>query len=386
MNISELFFEISKLLPVQRVSDDFRKDLSEVLSRYLKLVKSLDKPVLKDNSESCITRIEKLNEGIKDCVKSYYEGLHSTAFTQLKNQMNGYRDTTGIIETIELCTIKKNNFFYRGRIFENNRHKSYKDMFHIPLDKRGIVKTQRYSTPGYPCLYLGTSIYGCWEEMQQPKFDDLMISGFKTMCNINVLDLRIPSKEDFENERLKNVLLRLPLILACSIIVANPQDDFKPEYIIPQLLIEVIISNNRNERKSKDISKIILGVLFTSTHINNTFKFNDRIFDNLAIPVLDTSSSKGYCNLLAECFSLTNPTCYEYEEIREEFGFNGGGTDNENPEVRYRMSKMGKLEKRIKSFDFHQFSYLVVPDEITIPVGESSTLLPIRSNTKWSIS
>lgn len=386
MNISELYSEIIKLLPVQRNSDDFRKDLSDILSRYLKLVRSIDDSILKGNLDSHIARIEKLNEGIKDSVKSYYEGLHSTAFTQLKNQMNGYRDTTGIINAIELCIIKKDDFFYRGRFFENNRHKSYEDMFHIPLDKRGIVKTQRYSTPGYPCLYLGTSIYGCWEEMQQPKFDDLMISGFKTMCDIKVLDLRIPSKDDFEDDRLGNVLLRLPLILACSIIVANPQDDFKPEYIIPQLLIEVIISNNRNERKSKDISKIILGVLFTSTHINNTFKFNDRVFDNLAIPVLDTSSSKGHCNLLAECFSLTNPTCYEYEEIREEFGFNGGGADSESPEARYRMSKMGKLEKRIREFDFYQLPYLIVPEEITIPADVSSTAIPIRSNTKWTIS
>lgn len=386
MDKSELYSKIRNLLPVQRNSDDFRKDLSDILSRYLKLVKSIDDSILKGNLDSHIARIEKLNEGIKDSVKSYYEGLHSTAFTQLKNQMNGYRDTTGIINAIELCIIKKDDFFYRGRFFENNRHKSHEDMFHIPLDKRGIVKTQRYSTPGYPCLYLGTSIYGCWEEMQQPKFDDLMISGFKTMCDIKVLDLRIPSIDDFEDDRLGNVLLRLPLILACSIIVANPQDDFKPEYIIPQLLIEVIISNNRNERKSKDISKIILGVLFTSTHINNTFKFNDRVFDNLAIPVLDTSSSKGHCNLLAECFSLTNPTCYEYEEIREEFGFNGGGADSESPEARYRMSKMGKLEKRIREFDFYQFSYLVIPEEITVPADGSPTLLPIRSNTKWSIS
>lgn len=385
MNIPELYSEIIKLLPVKRNSDDFRKDLSDVLSRYLKLVKSIDDSVLKDSLKGSITRIEKLNDGIKDCVKSYYEGLHSTAFTQLKNQMNGYRETGGVINAIELCTIKKDDFFYRGRFFENNRHKSLADMFHIPLDKRGIVKTQRYSTPGYPCLYLGSSIYGCWEEMQQPKFDDLMISGFKTMRDINVLDLRTPSIDDFKDEQLANVLLRLPLIIACSIIVANPQDDFKPEYIIPQLLIEVIISNNRNERKNKDISKIILGVLFTSTHINNTFKFSDRIFDNLAIPVLDTSSSKGHCNILAECFSLTIPTCYEYEEIREEFGIDGGGADNENPEARYRMSKMGKLEKRIRGFDFHQFPYLVIPDEITIPADGSQTFIPIRTNTKWSI-
>lgn len=95
MNIPELYSEIIKLLPVKRNSDDFRKDLSDVLSRYLKLVKSIDDSVLKDSLKGSITRIEKLNDGIKDCVKSYYEGLHSTAFTQLKNQMNGYRETGG---------------------------------------------------------------------------------------------------------------------------------------------------------------------------------------------------------------------------------------------------------------------------------------------------
>lgn len=376
------------MLPVKRVSDDFRDDLKGVFDEYTQLIRSLDANVIErcGDWENTVQRIEKLVDGINRSVKSYYEGLHGTAFSLIRNQLLGYQKMPGILDSISLHQIEKDIYLYRGRIFENNRHKEGKDMFHIPLEKRGAVKTQRYSTPGYPCLYLGTTIYACWEELQQPRFDDLMVSGFKAARDFKLFDLRIPSWEDMEGDKLRDILLRLPLIVACSVVVSHPEDNFKPEYIIPQLLIEVIIGKNREERNSKKLEELVLGVIFTSTHINNDFGYKKKVFDNIAIPALDVSGKTGFCSILASLFHITNPTCFEYEEIREEFSMDRGRIASPE-EDKYIFSKMGRLESRIKEFQTEQFSYLIFsPRVISFPPEGGTASVDILSNTDWAIN
>lgn len=63
----------------------------------------------------------------------------------------------------------------------------YSDMFHIPLNKKGIIRTQRYSSSGYPCLYVGESIYACWEEMHRSNFDLCMVSRLETTMSLKYL-------------------------------------------------------------------------------------------------------------------------------------------------------------------------------------------------------
>jgi len=48
-----------------------------------------------------------------------------------------------------------------------------------------------------------------------------------------------------------------PLVLACSVKVKNIEDDFKPEYIIPQLLLQWV-------RERDDID----GISYQTTHID----------------------------------------------------------------------------------------------------------------------
>jgi len=396
MNIENLYNEIQELLPVKRTTGDgdYREELSKAFAKYESLLKDIDLDVKQkcDNWNEVEDRTNKLISEIKSSVKSYYEGLHSVAFTTIKDEMLGNSQTEGIFNSIDLYTVKVNTHYYRARDFDNNnRHKQYLDMFHIPLDKRGIVKTQRYSTPGYPCLYLGNTTYACWEELQRPRFDNLMFSAFKTMKEFRLLDLRTPSRDDFLIEdKFCKIILRLPLIIACSIIVYNDEDDFKPEYIIPQLLIETIISQNREQNNKGSYNDIrILGVMYTSTHINDDFEYNRNVFDNVAIPIIDVSSSSGYCNILSEHFSITNPTCYEYEEIRGGFGIDGGEfglSEEEKKEQRYKLSKMGALEARMKTFPFYQIPYVIVSEEIVLPATGEPVQVPIRSNTDWSIS
>lgn len=72
-------------------------------------------------------------------------------------------------------------------------------MFHINLDNRVIVSSERYSFPGLPCLYLGTSSFVCWVEMDCPKLEDFQVARIiKKEQNVKVLDLCILPKEELK--------------------------------------------------------------------------------------------------------------------------------------------------------------------------------------------
>ena len=115
------------------------------------------------------------------------------------------------------CDIKtrtSDSTLYRMRVCSLRKDVSRTEIFHIPFSMIRNIKTQRYSTPGYPCLYLAKSIYGSWEEMHRPPIESTLVSQFTSKENFRVLDLRIPSVERFtECESL--YLKYLPVIIAC---------------------------------------------------------------------------------------------------------------------------------------------------------------------------
>ncbi|MCM1301463.1 MAG: hypothetical protein NC226_07065 [Bacteroides cellulosilyticus] len=392
MTIDEFRNNIESLFPVKRKDIDFRMDLKSVLNNYARLIDALDGEIKDkyDNWNASRTRIEKLISGIINCVDAYYESAHHSAYIILYNQINGVQTISGILTSIKLYTIKIGEYLWRGRVFEKNRGKTHKDMFHIPFENRGIVKTQRYSAPGYPCLYLGTTIYSCWEELGRPKFDDLMVSGFKAVKNMKLLNLCRPKADEYGEENLMNLLLRLPLILACSFVVQEKDEkaDFKPEYIIPQMLLEVIININNRERRQKHpkkIEELTLGIIYTSTKINNDFYRSAELFENIAIPAIDVSNSKGHCRELADCFLVTSPTCNEYEELKKLPNNSVYHRDVlANPAGQYEFSKMGRLESTIKRLDPQKIEY-VSSREIQIPNDGAATSVQVRSNVEFKI-
>ena len=68
-------------------------------------------------------------------------------------------------------------------------------MFHIGLNNRSLVDSQRYSFPGLPCLYLASSAYTCWMELGRPSFDSFQVAMFTPKDTAaSVIDLsRFPS-------------------------------------------------------------------------------------------------------------------------------------------------------------------------------------------------
>lgn len=391
MSIKDFYKDLRELMPLKykKEDGDFKYVLSNALSKYHSLLERY-KTELTSNMDDVIPIVDKSIETINQCVKSHYEGMYSQAYNLLEQILSDP------IYEVGIRTIDKGKTFYRARLFDTTGEKTHEEMFHIPLDKRGIVKTQRYSALGYPCLYLGAHINACWVELREPRFEDMMVSRFSVKNKFPVLDLRMPTEKDFEEGCSECILKKLPLIISTSVCVLNPDDSFKPEYIIPQLIIEYLITQNRNKYKKNERTKFEfnLGVYYTSTHINNDLEFPEYTFDNLALPVVDVDKGQKYCQLLASCFEWTNPTSYAYEDIRNSFNITESTLNIQEkeqfttPELNYKCSKMGKLEKCISHLDTKMLpnTMEISTNMINLSANGQPAFLEIRSNCYWFIT
>jgi hypothetical protein len=248
------------------------------------------------NAEHFKKRNKILRDGLIQTVEAYYEGNPCKAYSIFEKCLK-HSNILGYIDKNSRIT-SENNFF-RIRIKNGNYALSKKELFHIPFDKRGLVRTQRYSIPSLPSLYLSNSIYTAWEEMGRPSFEDIQAVRISNVSSLGVLDLTT----DFYNNNLYRIInhkwaylykvMVWPLVAACSIKVRNINDDFKPEYIIPQILLQWI-----NAKSDLD------GIKYSSTHIDNTNN-HQGLFYNYVFPVKTYHKDEGYCPRLVSKFHST---------------------------------------------------------------------------------
>ncbi len=345
MDIDYFYSEILKLLPFLGEKDeDFSVRLKKALQQYIDLAKvcGVDSEICDEISDICVK--------IKSLVHSSLKGLQSKAYIQLQNLIQGKSGDEPKVDLLNsLEIIPENHSFFRMREMKSVYRVSREDLFHIPLNERGIVQTQRYSTPGYPCLYLGESVYACWEEMRRPPMYSCAVSRFQNTNPLNLIDLRIPGKEKLTDAR---YLKLIPLIISCMIPVKKVEDTFKPEYIIPQLIIEWVLKY----RNRRNIGVKIHGIVYTSTHINEEFGFAKEKCINYAIPVFRVTSHLKYCKELCSLFKLTKPTTNDLEQLKNQYDriiiIDGGGAAGNRREIQnYKTSDFGNLEERLKSED-----------------------------------
>lgn len=348
MTKQEFYERIRTNLPIKRNTDSFLESVKQFYKKYIDDIEALDNNEFTSCASNKIQTISKVKDcvsTIQDVIQTYLDSCHSEAYSLLKNKIVN-PDGTLKIRIISIKPTKdQDSYFYRSRK-DDGTIRSFKDMFHVPNHKRGLIKTTRFSTPGYPCLYLGNTIYDCWEEMRRPFFETLYFSGYKVKKEFKVYDLLKPTKEDFESSDLSDLLEQLVYVIACQFTVHNDKDFFKPEYIIPQLILELIITSNRNTTHSDSLP---WGIAFTSTHLADDFLYKEDYLKNIAIPVVDTTNE--YCSYLSSLFEISNPINYRYEELKErDSGLCWGtiGADEFTAlKESYDATKMGFLEKRL---------------------------------------
>ena len=140
------------------------------------------------------------------------------------------------------------NIYYRTRnCSKENAPTTPCGMFHTPYELRGLVGTARYSVPGFPSLYLTRNLYTAWEESRRANINNLYAARLQLQRPLSLMDLRLHrSFEHIQPENLPYMLVgylrTIPLIIACSLKVKRDNDTFKPEYILPQLILHAVIN------------------------------------------------------------------------------------------------------------------------------------------------
>lgn len=149
--------------------------------------------------------------------------------------------------------------YYRIRQCNNKSElTSRSELFHIPLKLNYLAGPERYSVPGYPCLYLSSQWQLCWYECGKPKtfmcaeFDvpteeksNLKFIDFSgkplIMCDNFKIWFLNTKKNEQEKIKVQKYMLKYfytyPLRAACSVAVKHSEAKFIEEYIISQLLL-----------------------------------------------------------------------------------------------------------------------------------------------------
>lgn len=323
----DIYNQIRALLPVEcHVEHDAKVVLVKAYQRLQDILDSYSANV----SASIQRDVKSLCNTVLECFDYAYSGNHTKAYENLSEWL------------VKLSYLKpfvaEGESFYRMRLREENKQFTYKDMMPIPDDKRYLVKTQRFSMPGLPCLYLGYHANACWEEMHRPPIGSCMISRYEVIKKFQVISLEIPTQEAFDAD-VDNYFRIYPLIMACMVKVADYHDPYKSAYLIPQLIMEWLTTYNGATIQD------LKGVRYTSVHINDQFGYPQVGFNNLALPVPGIKSPS-FAKPLSDLFKLTEPTCEEYERIKFHLGPDTIYWDAfETPEGRYKYSLWGRLEE-----------------------------------------
>lgn len=193
MDSHELYLEMEKLAPYEEATADYRASLSKALKEMKDQVSNLDEDERPDDWATIVGNMHSVMEKIKEIAKDAYKGLPSCAYNKLAFMME-----KRVNNELKYSDVAINETFYRMRKIPDRRNGiEYTEMFHVPIIMRRQVSTERFSIPGYPCLYLGNSIYVCWEEMGRPVMNTCWCSRVKPREAFQVLDLRMPSEDDF---------------------------------------------------------------------------------------------------------------------------------------------------------------------------------------------
>ncbi|WP_455682174.1 hypothetical protein [Thomasclavelia sp.] len=208
-----------------------------------------------------------------------------------------------------LCSeFEKSNpvdILYRGRIIDDYADIDSIDefifqIFHIPFNKRNLVANERYSISGFPCLYLANSIEGVKAELEITELsDNFFIGDFRVNNSINYFDLTptfLKNLNQFSVTKIKIAMLKLLLLMACSIRVNNKKSNYCSNYVIPQLVTASIASKAKyNYRCIKYLS--IKSYMNDRIDYNYVFipKFKkDELYDTELLKIFNIMPNKTY--------------------------------------------------------------------------------------------
>lgn len=305
--------EIQKNLVFEIDAPQYIDQVGDSLNKYVTIC---DHFIVKEISHI----ISQVLNDFKLVLREYYLGQHTSAYGLFSEAMNK-------LDISSLChTLPFNLKLYRARKTKTKRSFNEDDFFHVPFEKRTSVSTQRYSFPGLPCLYMGTSVDICLLELN---CNNAAVAELQPISNkeCNILDLtgifscpiQLMSLEDQ-----CDFLKLFPLIYLCStkikernriITISSPNNHlkkstylsediyFRPDYIIPQLLLEYILDKTVcTEEPVVGIQYYSVQEDFYSNWLDGNMQKLEKI-KNIVVPVR-TNRNKGQCQELKAMFQV----------------------------------------------------------------------------------
>ena len=218
--------------------------LKKRFEEYQDIISTIEEKDLSNNVKFVVDKI-------CDAIRCYSNGKPSEAYSEIKDIFDQLESELLIDLFSNLTEVDGYRQLYRARVGTYYPYKR-EEMFHIPFNMRESVENQRYSINGVPSLYLGGSIFVCWEELGRPDLKNMYVCRYEIRESVKILNLGIVA-EDISCDRLENklslydfefikrYLITWPIQCACSILVEGHENRaFFMEYIIPQLLMQVV--------------------------------------------------------------------------------------------------------------------------------------------------
>lgn len=391
MNLNDFFSSPAVSLPrcgFEAANCTFDVFLRKLFDNYIAEVKKISDPEHHAICETIelfsIPKIERIAKRIVAATKHYLQGYPDQAYQEIKKTLKNVEFDSLLTMVSAFCPSAPpvpydfhlestlHPVMYRMRpgfgLAAAGTLKK-KDIFHVPYENRNLVRNQRYSIAGLPCLYLGSSTWICWEELARPELNGCIFSKFKFAEETRILDFQLqpanawavytnvgalgrssqpPARIDELQARYNDAfvisyIVFWPLIAASSIRVESRVGAFFPQYIVPQLLLQWVTK----ERK-------VDGIRYFSTR---TTQMNYYVNVNYVFPARDIKSS-GRCSTLRRKIHLSPPVLWAMMDLikdpRDRTAFLPGTADNrvgfvefsELMKYSYFDTKFYDLEKR----------------------------------------
>ena len=316
MLINELFGHAELCLPAPRPEGaDVRDFLQAKFASYDAL---LTAPVAAptdrvfDDVRALRPQIDSLAARILLSLDAHLSGKLDLSYQTMKGALEDVRSFLAVTNNQDVNRIDP---IFRARSIDTPYETQDDELLHIPFDKRHRVGSQRYSIPGMPMLYLGSTSFGCWTELGRPPLDRLVANCWKPISPLNVLNLSytpsnlslFPAPTAGSNPALHQFLVAHAVIwpLVAALSIRTPRSErgfpFRVDYIVPQLLLRWVV-----EELGCDALR------YFSTHLHA--ETDAQISANWVFPV-KSNAKTGHCAALLGLFSRSAPLSWTLAHV-----------------------------------------------------------------------
>lgn len=284
------------------------------------------------NKDNLIADVTYITSALVEVLALYLNGFPSKAYSKFKGlielpilaaRLTGWRTVSRDSGTPLFRT--KQEFNYKEDInkpihngFVN--HIDPIELFHVPFEKRKAIGTNRFSIPGFPCIYLSDTLYTSWSEALGDKnslFHAACFRNHRPVYLADMVPLNVVTPPTASDDYLAmlygyndvtdvfiDYIFMYPLITACHSKITYKSQypgevKFRSEYIIPQLLLQWY----------RDNQIIVDGIRYLSCTAEARFGAKKFGKFNYVIPAIEMKE-EGYCSALLYNYSATRVYSY----------------------------------------------------------------------------